>query len=199
MSNRKYPSGYEKLKKKKRIDSLIQSQKGALEKFITSNKRDQNSQSNETTKHATLNEIRDNEMMVDQTIENYNDKNCDNNMVGKECQENTEEEEINVETKDIDNNPSNISINIYDPGRWENINIKLRDLLVEKGPIRKVINFLKDETSNHFSTFYYMRRLSNGESHDGRWLVYSKDLDKVCCFCCKLFGTRFSGSQFGNK
>jgi len=85
MSNRKYSSGYEKLKKKKRIDSLIQSQKGALEKFITSNKRDQNSQSNETTKHATLNEIRDNEMMVDQTIENYNDKNCDNNMVGKEC------------------------------------------------------------------------------------------------------------------
>ena len=30
-------------------------------------------------------------------------------------------------------------------------------------------------------------------------MVYSKDFDKVYCFCCKLFGTRFSGSQFGNE
>jgi hypothetical protein len=33
MSRRKYTSGYEKLKKKKRIDSLIQSKKGALDKY----------------------------------------------------------------------------------------------------------------------------------------------------------------------
>jgi hypothetical protein len=32
MSRRKYTSGYEKLKKK-RIDSLIQSKKGALDKY----------------------------------------------------------------------------------------------------------------------------------------------------------------------
>ena len=34
MSCRKFASGYEKLKKKRREESLIQSQKGALDKFL---------------------------------------------------------------------------------------------------------------------------------------------------------------------
>jgi hypothetical protein len=37
---RKYESGHQKLKKKKKkIEELIESQKGALEKFVTSNKQ----------------------------------------------------------------------------------------------------------------------------------------------------------------
>ena len=38
MSTRKYESGFEKCKKKRRMEELIQSQKGALDKFVISTK-----------------------------------------------------------------------------------------------------------------------------------------------------------------
>ena len=39
MSTRKYPSRYEKLKKTRQREELIESQKGAMEKFITGKKQ----------------------------------------------------------------------------------------------------------------------------------------------------------------
>ena len=49
----------------------------------------------------------------------------------------------------------------------ENIDSKLRDLLVEKGPIRhNDLEFPKDGNSKHFSTKYYTRTLPNREKQD---------------------------------
>ena len=39
MSNRKYESGYQKLQKKKKIEMLIKSQQGTLDKFVINNKK----------------------------------------------------------------------------------------------------------------------------------------------------------------
>ncbi|XP_062113370.1 uncharacterized protein LOC133824494 [Humulus lupulus] len=137
--------------------------------------------------------------MVEKNLENENDDVT----VNEDGQENINENEVDIERKDVhDNLSSDVSYNIYDPGWWKIIDTKLRDLLVEKGPIRiNDIIFPKDENSRNFSTFYYMRKLLNGETYDRRWLVYSKDFDKVYCFCCKLFHSNSTNNmnQLGNE
>ena len=181
MSTRKYESGYSKLKKKKRIDNLIQSQKGALNQFVTSNK--QNITRNE--QEIDLNELEDNEIVEQKDI---------NEDIHNDSQILDEEHENINETTDY------IPTNIYDPSQWTNIDTKLRDLLVEKGPIRdNDLDFPKDEFSRHFSATYYIRKLPNGEKHDRKWRVYSKDFDRVFCFCCKLFNSDCNTSKLANE
>ncbi|XP_058778632.1 uncharacterized protein LOC131652705 [Vicia villosa] len=89
--------------------------------------------------------------------------------------------------------------NICDPSQWTNISTNLRDFLVEKGPLKVIdIDFPKDESSRHFSSSFYIKKLSNGEKRERRWLIYSQDLDKVFCFCCKLFNTLSSTSKLAS-
>jgi hypothetical protein len=65
---------------------------------------------------------------------------------------------------------------------------KKRVFLVESGPQRITdFDFPLDERGRHFSPFYYRRSLRNGETVDRRWLVYSKQCDRVYCFSCVLF------------
>jgi len=76
----------------------------------------------------------------------------------------------------------------------------LRDLLVEKCPIKITnIDFPKDEFSRHFFSSFDIQKLSNGEQHERRWLIYSQDLDKVFCFCCKLLNLVPSTTRLANE
>lgn len=179
MSTRKYVSGYEKLKKKRRIEKLVQSQKGALDKFVTTSKKDIDLNEELVIEQPSLNELNNDETVNEiNNIEDDKNKNAD---------------KVDVENLFVPNN-------IYDPGRWENVDTKLRDLLVEKGPIRENnITFPKDENSRHFSTAFYVKMLTNGEKHDRKWLIYSKDFNKVYCFCCKLFNTSCSKNQLSDE
>jgi len=76
----------------------------------------------------------------------------------------------------------------------------LKNLLVENGPIKITkIYFLKDIHSRHFSSSNYIQTLPNGEKYERRWLIYSRDLDRVFCFCCKLFNIISRTSKLANE
>ena len=76
---------------------------------------------------------------------------------------------------------------IFDPRNWVALDAKMIDILLQKGPKRdwSIEHGDVDKFGRRFSALSYTRVLSNGEKCDREWLVYSKYLDKLFCFCCK--------------
>jgi len=187
--SRKYESGYQKRKKKQRIKDLTQSQKGAMDKFVR--KESQVSTDNDD------NDPRDGQMETE-------------NIVG------VEEVLIDNTNIEMDNNADNIGANstspitdvndsfqpdIFDPRYWDSLDHKQIDILAEKGPRRdlSIQKGPKDRYARRFSALFYTRILSNGEHCDRDWLVYSKELDRVFCFGCKLFTKGHRKGQLANE
>ncbi|CAN6381117.1 unnamed protein product [Urochloa humidicola] len=172
---RKYPSGSEKRKKRKREDEFIALQKGAMDKFVrvTSNP---SRNAKELAIVAVVDQINgDSEENID-IHEDGNNVSAHENIANPSS----------TECASVDDQPA-FSTDIYDPRNWENLDNKARDILVEKGPIREEnLEFPLDDNSRHFSYACYYKKMSNRELHDRKWLVYSKHVDRVFCFCCKI-------------
>ncbi|CAH9052929.1 unnamed protein product, partial [Cuscuta europaea] len=78
-------------------------------------------------------------------------------------------------------------VDIFAPRNWDGLSSEVVDLLVIEGPKRdcSIVKGPKDKFSRLFNANLYTRVLSNEEKCDRDWLVYSKGLNKVFCFCCK--------------
>lgn len=65
----------------------------------------------------------------------------------------------------------------------------LRERIIRTGPIQVDMEFPKSNVNDNrtFSKKYYSKVMPNGEEVKRDWLVYSKRLDAVHCFCCRLF------------
>ena len=101
MSTRKYASGYEKLKKrKKKEEKLIESKKWSMDKFVITNKQNitQNLDENITNEQEILQkELEDNEMIQ---LQNNNDVQfCNTTNLDNELQKNLNENENNETTR----------------------------------------------------------------------------------------------------
>ncbi|KAM0026014.1 putative transcription factor and/or regulators TTF-type(Zn) family [Helianthus debilis subsp. tardiflorus] len=133
---------------------------------------------------------------------NLGDDNVGDDNVGEDNVNATVDEEANVGKDnmnvDVDNMNAGednvnlvLDIDIFDPRNWGGLSNDMIKELVMKGPKRDrdVVKGPVDKFGRHFSNTMYTRILSNRETCDREWLVYSKKLDKLYCFCCKVFRT----------
>ncbi|XP_048550669.1 zinc finger MYM-type protein 1-like [Triticum urartu] len=180
MLPKKHLSGSEKRRKKKAEKEFIDTQKGAMHKFLP--RKVVAESSNQLDQQPV------------EALDSTNDHNQGRNSGEHENDANSE--------NPIPNEQETSPLDIYDPQNWENLDNKSRNILVEKGPRRDYnLVFQSDNTSSsrHFSYAYYSRKLSNGEVSDRKWLVYSKHVNKVYCFCCKLFKSQASKSMLASE
>uniref|UniRef100_A0ACD5VFM8 Uncharacterized protein n=1 Tax=Avena sativa TaxID=4498 RepID=A0ACD5VFM8_AVESA len=185
MLPKRHLSGSQKRNNKRRVDKLIESQKGAMNRFVLRNDTNQNSEKLYIT---------NSEEIADHTENLIEEEDAHVDANG------------NTENSSDRENPGNIneqasSLDIYDPRTWNILDNKSRDILIQKGPTREnILVFPVDKVGGrHFSDSYYYRKLRNGEYSDWRWLVYSKYLNKVFCFCCKLFRSEKSKSLLASE
>jgi len=172
MSSKKYASGSEKRKKRKRVDELIESQRGSINKFLKSNISTSSTSRNSNELAIVAVEEQTNVNPEDEgpdlTEDNNDIKTDDNNVSDHEPIFNSSATESASLDEDrcLDEEPV-CTVDIYDPSNWDNLDTKARDILVEKGPKREEnIIFPLDGNSRHFSYTHYSRKMSNGEVSD---------------------------------
>jgi hypothetical protein len=81
---------------------------------------------------------------------------------------------------------------LSDPAKWPTVLCQcLQNEIVLQGPTNCPAD-LKcvpvGENGRHFSATFFDKCLPNGETVARKWLMYSPSVEKVFCYCCKLFG-----------
>ncbi|CAO2813925.1 unnamed protein product, partial [Amaranthus hypochondriacus] len=148
----------------------------------------------------------DNDINIDHNVRiNENSNVVDDiehvNVVNDDIDEDIEHVfDANIDDDAFVNDNTDYNVDIFDPRNWDGLDSQMIDILVVKGPKRdlSIIKGAKDKMGRQFSSSFYTRVLPNGEKIDRDWLVYSKELDCVFCFCCKLFKKGVGRGQLAN-
>ncbi|KAL7610256.1 spindle assembly checkpoint component MAD1-like [Lactuca sativa] len=172
-------SGSEKRKKKQKIEQDNETQKGSMHRFLKKNSYADvqvNEQDNLT--HETIFNEQDNVLNENVSQEKVSNENVDfdDEKINNE-DVNVNNENVNISNENENENVMNDNneqfippLDIYDPSNWDNLDNNLRDILIEKWPIRES-NFVypKDNLSRHFSYASYTRKLSNANDGFNDW------------------------------
>jgi hypothetical protein len=180
--SRKYDSGSQKRKKRQRIEELTQLQKGAMDKYIR--KESQLVSTNQTSDQGPeIDPIDGRQTEIENNVEVQDQEGLTDNTA-----EQMDNSGDNLNTSPIADVNDSFQPDIFDPRYWDSLEPKQVDILAVKGPKRDLLfqKGPKDGHSRRFSAYHYTRILSNGEHCDRDWLVYSKELDRIFCFGCKL-------------
>ncbi|XP_074337128.1 uncharacterized protein LOC141674301 [Apium graveolens] len=196
---RKYKWRGEKRKEKRRREALQKTHVGSLDKYFLKNtvenvvvdEMDIGYSINSDVNNATVVE---NQFVNDENENENVNENENQNSNGIEDDSESEEENEKLGAGD------NFSFDVDDPGYWSIIENNKIEFLVERGPKRvKNVTFPKDIYDMSFSSRHYIRDFPNGEKRDRKWLIYSVVLDKVFCFCCKLFAQNNLVGRLGEE
>ena len=60
-------------------------------------------------------------------------------------------------------------------------------------------DFPHNNSQGIFLLYIIIKKLTNWEKNERRWIIYSTDLDRVFCFCCKLFNFFSNTSKITSK
>uniref|UniRef100_A0A7N0VHP2 Uncharacterized protein n=1 Tax=Kalanchoe fedtschenkoi TaxID=63787 RepID=A0A7N0VHP2_KALFE len=169
---RKFESGNDKLKRKKKIEKLIKSQQGALDKFVVkelqasleSENINKTLVDNETINEQNLN-CSDDEHFVD----NHSDSDDNNRKDANEDSDSTHPlgsrtsiENLN-DDDDNDNESLSFHIDSFYPRCWDALDSKMIDVLAVKGPKRdkSIQKGPKSKFGRRFVSGYVKGRLVN--------------------------------------
>ncbi|XP_042465822.1 uncharacterized protein LOC122048298 [Zingiber officinale] len=173
----KYMSGYQKKKRKLRIESLIQSQAGDINKYFTPNLVESKNVVENLLKNEEDMGLNDDDKVLepvnmDEMVNNNNEEVLESLIVDESNFFEKDDEKVQHETLSQETCSD-------DPGKWDNIDQKIRDFLVERGPKRDA----------------WRKMIEDG------YYIYSISLDKIFCFCCKLFKKQKHkiGTQLANE
>ncbi|KAI8543489.1 hypothetical protein RHMOL_Rhmol08G0222200 [Rhododendron molle] len=140
-------SGHQKRIKKQKTEALINSQKGAIKKFFSSN---ENVQSSIVEHENLVIDVAENLVNEEQVEEECGDLGGEE---AYQCINESSNESSSDVNQNEDLNDECAPVNIDDPCNWDNMDQKLWDLLVERGPGKRNCDatFPKDnnEKSRH--------------------------------------------------